>query len=214
LQFISKINHLKACLFPLLVNSHSHLLHLACHFTARWCCSRHENTDFHLKHFFKGRLLYQDIKTKRLYYGDIDEPDREEILPGRKKRKAGIKVRATALRQPLISRIVAWRFNTHIQDDLRSVRPPSFIIDDEGIKKLARLHPSNITSPVQVTAALDETPEWDVEWSKLIHEIIQAYDEELTTLRKSQENSTEASPSRARPCQHRRRLKSECARRS
>ncbi|KAF8811263.1 P-loop containing nucleoside triphosphate hydrolase protein [Phlegmacium glaucopus] len=143
----------------------------------------------------------QSLSLPKLYYGDDDEPDREEILPERKKRKAGIKVCATALRQPLISRITAWRFNTYTRDDLRSVRPPSFIIDDKGIKKLARLHPSNITSPAQVTAALNETPEWDIEWLKLIHKIIRAYDEELATLRKETAVAKKSQQKRARVAQ-------------
>ncbi|KAH9058861.1 hypothetical protein EDB87DRAFT_849740 [Lactarius vividus] len=35
----------------------------ALHFTTKWCCDRHPGTDFHLRTFFKGRLLYQDPVT-------------------------------------------------------------------------------------------------------------------------------------------------------
>jgi len=182
--------------FHFLVRYHSHKISIARHFTARWCCSRHDNTDFHIKHFFKGRLLYGE--NGRLYYGDINETDRIEILLERKKRKAGIPVRKTAFRPTLVSRITVWRFETHSRDKLCSVRPPSFIIDDKSIKKLARLHPSNITLPAHVTAALNETPEWESEWSTPIFNIIQSYDQELDTLRKETMAKKKVQKKRAR----------------
>ncbi|CAA7268576.1 unnamed protein product [Cyclocybe aegerita] len=153
-------------------------------FTARWCCSRHDGTDFHLKNFFKGRLLYQDRKTLQLYYGDVDELDREEILPVRAKRKVSIKVRKAPLRETLVSRLDVWRFEAHARDTLRSVRPSSFIIDDKSIAKLARLHPTTVNSPAQITLELNETPEWQNEWSKSIFDVINTYDQELESLRK------------------------------
>ena len=159
----------------------------ACHFTVKWCCNRHQGSGFDWNHFFRGPLLYEDLETSQLYYGSADDPDREEvILPLRNKRKAGKKTRATSQRQPLISRLLAWRARIHSLDSLASVRPAYFIIDDEGIKTLARLHPSDVTSPGQVVDALSETQEWKVLWSASVLRVIEAYDRELTERRNAE----------------------------
>ena len=96
------------------------------------------------------------------------------------KRKKGIKVRAVNERKVLASRLLAWRDEAHCADPLASVYPPSFIIDDRGIKLLASLHPSSITGPNQVVAALGETQEWNDEYSHQVFKIIQVYNCELT----------------------------------
>ena len=167
---------------------------LALHFTARLCCNRHPGSDFDWYHFFRGRLLYQDPETSKLYYGAAEDPDREEILPpSPKKRKAGTKVRATNQRRPLISRLLAWRASMHSKDPLASVRPASFVLDDMDIKTLARLHPSNVTHPGQVVDALDQTQEWQDHWSIPIFQVIQAYDSELADHRKKERTNDHSS---------------------
>lgn len=129
-----------------------------------------------------------------MYYGSVDDPEREEILPPpRKKKKRGANVRGVKERKTLVTRLLAWRASAHSNDRLAPVRPPCFIIDDEDIKILSKIHPSNITRSEQVVAALGETQEWEDEWSRQIFEVIQAYDRELSDQRKD-----EAARSKAR----------------
>lgn len=78
-----------------------------------------------------------------------------------------------------------WRNEAHKHDPLAAVRPPTFILDDKGIKTLARIYPTEIRNTTQVVQALEETEEWDQEWSKEIIAIIQAYDNELKGSRKA-----------------------------
>lgn len=137
--------------------------------------------------FFKGRLLYQDPDTSELYYGDVDESDREEIiLLPRRKRKAGVKVRATNERGPLTARLIAWRTRAHANDPLGNVRPPTWILDDTGIKRLSRSHPEQVTSSEKVVSILNQTQEWKAKWSGQVYEIIRAYDQELEDVRKKE----------------------------
>ncbi|KAF8266826.1 P-loop containing nucleoside triphosphate hydrolase protein [Lactarius quietus] len=121
-----------------------------------------------------------DPEDSRLYYGDEDDPEREEIIPPtRKRQKGGVKVRATDERKMLISRLLAWRAATHLNDPLASVRPPTFIIDNRDIKIVARLHPSSITSSEQLVTVLGQTREWQNNWAHQILKVINKYDGEL-----------------------------------
>ena len=108
------------------------------------------------------------------------------ILPPRKeKRKAQDKRRTSDERESLVSRLVAWRYNVHAMDPLSAVRPPSFIIDKAGIDLLAKLHTKDITDYQQIRIILDQSMEWEEEWSKKIFNIIQQFDEDLVNLRQS-----------------------------
>jgi hypothetical protein len=134
-----------------------------------------------------------------LYYGNVNESDREELLPpSRKKRKASVKVRATNKRGPLTARLVAWRIRVHDGDLLVSVQPPSFILNDTSIKTLSRLHPAEVTGPEKVVSVLDETEEWQAEWSGQVYETIWAYDQELEELRKKEAARHKARQRRAK----------------
>lgn len=173
---------------------------LALHFTTPWCCNRHPDSGFQWSHFFKGRLLYQDKETSTLYYGDLDDPEREEaILPSKKRqKKESVKVRPVNERKPLVSRLLAWRASVHLNDPLASVRPPSFIIDNLGIKALARLHSSNITTSEEIVTVLAQTPEWHGLWSRDLFEVIRSYDQELIERRKDETNRKKARQKRAK----------------
>jgi ribonuclease D len=130
----------------------------------------------------------------QLYYGDPDDPEREEIVPPtRKRRKGGVKVRTTDERKQLINKLLAWRTAVHLNDPLASVRPPTFIIDNKDIKVLARLHPSSVTDSEQLVTVLGQTREWQNNWSNQILEVIQLHDRELDDRRKA-----EAARSKAR----------------
>lgn len=95
------------------------------------------------------------------------------------------KVRPVKERAALKLRLLSWRAETHKRDPLAAVRPPTFILDDIGIKNLAKVYPTEIRNPTQLVQVLDETEEWDQEWSKEIIAIIQAYDNELKGARKA-----------------------------
>ena len=158
----------------------------ALHFTTPWCCSRHsEHISF--GQFFKGRFLYQDEQTGELYYAMPNDPsDRIMVVPPQKKKcKAQDKQRTSDERKSLASRLVAWRYNAHAMDPLSAVRPPSFIIDKAGITLLAKLHPQDISNYRQIRIILDQTMEWEEEWSKKIFDIIQQFDEDLINLRRT-----------------------------
>jgi len=66
------------------------------------------------------------------------------------------------------------------------VWPPTFILDNTDIKKLSMLHPAEVTGPERVVSALDETQEWQANWSEQVYEIIRTYDQELEDLRKKE----------------------------
>jgi hypothetical protein len=160
----------------------------ALHFTTPWCCtgSRHsESVSF--GQFFKGCFLYQDERTGDLYYGMPNDPsDRIMIVPPRKeKRKAQDKRRTSDERKSLVSRLVAWRYNAHAMDPLAAVRPLSFIIDNAGIALLAKLHSEDISNYRQIKVLLDQSMEWEEEWSKKIFDIIQQFEEDLVALRRT-----------------------------
>ena len=97
-----------------------------------------------------------------------------------------------------MSRLMAWHACTHLSDPLGPVQPPSFIIDNQGIKTLARLHPSNVTHPEQIVTVLDQTPEWQNLWSRQIFEVIRAYDQELAEHCKDEAARNKACQKRAK----------------
>ena len=115
-----------------------------------------------------------------------DPSDRIMVVPPQKeKRKAQDKRRSSDERKSLVSRLVAWRYNAHAIDPLAAVRPPSFIIDNAGITLLAKLHPQDITSYQQIRVILDQSMEWEEEWSQKIFDIIQQFEEDLITRRRT-----------------------------
>lgn len=110
---------------------------------------------------------------------------RKEILPPPKEKRRGAnKLRKPKDRAELKTRLLAWRADAHSQDYL-AVRPYSYILDDKAIKLLSTLHPTNIRSSEQLVLALNETEEWNQEFSTKILAIIHTYDQELEDLRKT-----------------------------
>lgn len=103
-----------------------------------------------------------------------------------------MKVCATEERRLLINRLFAWLAAAHLNDPLASVQPPMFIIDNKDIKVVARLHPSNVTSSEQLVTVLEQTCEWQDNWSHQILEVIQKYDNELDNCRKVEADQSKA----------------------
>ncbi|KAH9083958.1 hypothetical protein EDB83DRAFT_2547369 [Lactarius deliciosus] len=111
----------------------------------------------------KVDFSFGDLSASVVYYGNADECDREDILsPPRKKRKAGVKVRATNALPGV---------RVHASNPLTSVRPLTSILDNTGIKKLSRLLPTEVTGFEQVVSALDGTGQ--------LYKVIRAYGQEL-----------------------------------
>lgn len=168
------------------------------------CCSRHPGSNFHIRHFVKGRLLYQDGQTGNLFYGAADEADRTQILPQQKeKRKARSKRRTTDERKSLASRLETWRYQERVDSRLAAVLPLSSILNDMSINILAKTHPENITSYQQITVLLDQTKEWEQIWSEKIFNVIRQFDQDLTTLRHSTATQKKGNQKRARLAQDR-----------
>ena len=143
-------------------------------------------SDFQLTWFFEGRFFYQDSQTGDLYYGAPNEQDRIKILPPPKeKRKAQDKPHPPDEWKSLASRLVAWHRDAHATDYLAGVRTSSSIINNASITILAKLQPANITDYRQIWVLLDQTSEWEVEWSKKIFDIIQQFDRDLIALRET-----------------------------
>ncbi|KAF9045231.1 P-loop containing nucleoside triphosphate hydrolase protein [Panaeolus papilionaceus] len=160
------------------------------HFTARWCCDRHENesdpsSSFHLKDIFRGRLLYREHHTGHFYYGDLSEPDRFRIVPEKKVKASSGTLRKPEQRQLLAIQLRTWRNSTHSASPLRAVFPSTFILDKKSIAKLARLHPSSFTSPADITKLLGETDEWGLQYSNDIYTVLLKYDQDLEIKKKN-----------------------------
>lgn len=151
-----------------------------------FCCDRHPETNFQLRDFFQGQFLYQD--GSQLFYGAEDDMKRKDITNSSKtsvKRPLPQKTRKVKDRKELKTRLYAWRKQAHENDYLSSVRPSSFILDDTSIKLLTTLHPTNIQNTTQLVLAINETSEWEDEWSKKVLEVIHSYDQELQQSQKT-----------------------------
>jgi len=133
-------------------------------------------------------FFYQDADTGDFYYNTPDnslDSRIKVVLPQKEKRKAQDKRRPPDERQSLVSRLLAWRHDAHIKDPLALVTPPSLIIDDDSIISLAKIHPQDLTGYQQITVLLDQTVEWEEEWSMEIFNVIQQFDEDVIALRKT-----------------------------
>ena len=97
-----------------------------------------------------------------------------------------------------MSRLVVWCHEEHANSPLAAVRPPSFIIDDGGITTISKLHPENITDYRQITDLLDQTVEWEEEWSKKVFEVILQFDRDLARLRQTAATQKKSQQKRTR----------------
>jgi hypothetical protein len=76
----------------------------------------------------------------------------------------------------LQSHLRVWHTEAHALDPLCSVRPSTFICDNNSIVKLSTMHPDKITCVLDITRALDETEEWAEEFGSQVYHVILAYD--------------------------------------
>jgi hypothetical protein len=79
-------------------------------------------------------------------------------------------------RKPLRNLLRQFRLDAHNVDPLRNIRPSSFILDNNGIVALTKVHPNRMEGPRRVIETLGETPEWAEEWSQAVFNVIHEYD--------------------------------------
>ncbi|KJA21728.1 hypothetical protein HYPSUDRAFT_139978 [Hypholoma sublateritium FD-334 SS-4] len=151
------------------------------------CCDRHPETNFHIRHYFKGRFLYE--QGFDLYYGNIDEPDRQKIvlLESRNRRKASPKTQPTKHHAELVKHLRDWHQTAWKNDPAHCVRHILWIINDKDIIKLSKVEPKQLTTEDHIVNTLSQTEEWRREWATQILTIISSYDLELGLIKSAVE---------------------------
>ena len=140
-------------------------------YTNKWCCSPH-NDDFDIHKLLVGPLLCQNPDTKELYYSPALPTTASATGPPAPKRKP-VRYRPTAERKALVEKIWSWRYSAHKENPSLSLLPTSIIISDSSIAKVARMQ--NVSAVSDITALLEESPEWELTWGKSIYDIVAAY---------------------------------------
>lgn len=148
---------------------------LALEYTGLWCCDQHPDNHFNFELYFLGPMY-------------IDEP----VECAKRKRSAQVLVRKVIQCKPLNKILCVWRFDCHQNHDLRFIRPASFILDDNAIKTLCRIHPTKLTCSSDITTAPKETSEWHNDWAQKLFEIILDYGEGRVQLNSRNDEQGEA----------------------
>jgi hypothetical protein len=160
--------------FTVVINSQHNI---AFSFVTPCCCDRCEQFDF--SQYFLGDI----------YTGNEPKQPKASIPPA-------LKNRPMKQRGPLQILLRSWRSKTHKLDPLRAIRPQTWIIDDEKIRKLSSVLPNRIQIPSDIARLLGETEEWSVEWSFPIFAVVRQYDNpDLYTCPASPTPSTTSSTS-------------------
>ncbi|KAH0826952.1 hypothetical protein J3R83DRAFT_4610 [Lanmaoa asiatica] len=132
------------------------------HYSTRWCCDRHPGSDFKLATFFLGEIYTSQLSS-------------EAEAPAATKHKR-VQYRAREDRPNLLDTLEAWRCEAHIQDPYRSVRPITWICDDDELDLLSKTHPSKIGSAQDIVDLLQETAEWGIEFGQQLFDVIDQFD--------------------------------------
>ncbi|KAJ7495742.1 P-loop containing nucleoside triphosphate hydrolase protein [Mycena galericulata] len=132
----------------------------ALEFTCLWCCDGHQGNGFSLSKLllgpiYEGTEIRAPTKRKRTQYRPVKQ------------------------RPELVELLTNWVTEVHQTDELRFLRPPSFILDGPALKTLSMAPSSLIVSSGSVTSLLDQSMEWDTMYAQPIFKIIQAYDHQL-----------------------------------
>ncbi|KAJ7129944.1 hypothetical protein C8R46DRAFT_925038 [Mycena filopes] len=114
-------------------------------FTTKWCCDNHDD----------GFDLAFYLPSLRPQLSDDSDSELEQ--PPKRPRK---RYRTVALREPLVSELEEWRQKVHTSDPVAKDFPIGYILDDKAISLLARELPGAFRIPADITAFLEETPEW------------------------------------------------------
>ncbi|KAJ7803075.1 hypothetical protein B0H14DRAFT_3778811 [Mycena olivaceomarginata] len=137
----------------------------------RWCC----DSDDHIGNTFA---------IDKLFLGPVykEEP---APLPAKRRRT---NYRKPKDRPELERQLLQWRSEVHSRFTLRSIRPPTFILDDAAINKLTMAPASSLNSAEDVVGLLEQSPEWEYMWAAGVLDVVSKYkpeedgnsDEELT----------------------------------
>ncbi|KAF8239240.1 hypothetical protein L208DRAFT_1238715, partial [Tricholoma matsutake] len=85
-------------------------------------------------------------------------------------------------REALDHRLIQWLTTASQNDHLHGVRMAVDILSDCNRAILVCTHPALLASPNTITKLLDETEEWQEEWSTLVFDVIQQYDKDIAAL--------------------------------
>ncbi|KAJ7478794.1 hypothetical protein B0H11DRAFT_1916486 [Mycena galericulata] len=132
----------------------------ALEFTCLWCCDGHQGNGFSLSKLllgpiYEGTEIRAPTKRKRTQYRPVKQ------------------------RPELVELLTNWVTEVHQTDELRFLRPPSFILDGPALKTLSMVPSSLIVSSGSVTSLLDQSMEWDAMYAQPVFKIIQTYDHQL-----------------------------------
>ncbi|KAF7344639.1 hypothetical protein MVEN_01624100 [Mycena venus] len=85
-----------------------------------------------------------------------------------------VQTRETA--RKLVELLTHWVSKVHQSDELRFLRPPSFILDGISPKNLSMAPSSSVTSSGSITSILKQSDEWDEIYAETVFKIIRDYD--------------------------------------
>ena len=97
--------------------------------------------------------------------------------------------RPTHERPFLEFQLIEWLRLEHLADPFRSVRPPDFILSETQRATLVRADPKKIKTAKDITALLEESDDWDAEWSAKIFRVITQFETEYASI--SEKSSTQ-----------------------
>lgn len=87
-------------------------------------------------------------------------------------------------REKLEERLSDWLREAHRTDRLAQLWPVDDILSPKSITALSRLVSGSIASVEDVTACLDESPDWSESWGPKILDVITKFDRHLETLKR------------------------------
>ncbi|KAJ7506368.1 P-loop containing nucleoside triphosphate hydrolase protein, partial [Mycena galericulata] len=149
-------------------------------FTCLWCCDGHPDNGFSLQ---------------KLFLGPIYEGEEVRLTTKRKRTK----YRPVKQRPKLVELLTDWVTEVHQKDELRFLRPPSFILDTDALKTLSRAHPPLNSSSGNVTSLLQQSEEWDKMFAEPIFKIINNYDHKTSGTEVEESDEDDVSDSEPEP---------------
>jgi hypothetical protein len=73
-------------------------------------------------------------------------------------------------------RLIEWLQREHLADPCRAVRPPELILSENQRASLVCADPKTLKSAKDITALLQESDEWDDEWSEKLFEVVTKFE--------------------------------------
>lgn len=140
--------------------------HLAMKFTAPYCCDAHDN-GFNLQDFLPGPLWTADSASLDSHLAKSTQPSR----PSKQKKE-------------LTRKLHDWLFHTHNTNLFAFAQPMYTILADSQIKALVRPPAGTFTWIEEITAALDQGPEWETQWASKILGVITEFDSQVLVRRR------------------------------